>query len=220
MTNIAVEHADAHRHVADRREPYVGGRSEENVVVGGFAGDGGGGVADGTSVTAEHVARRGGAPPDRVGVGHDGALAVRDGEVVDERRVLSEQGVGDDAEGVFEENDGSQLGGRRRGQGRSAAEASERVRACWRARVSRGLDGRSFVVRESLGAAAGAHGSDVLAIAGPVDVDEDGVHGEPVEDGGGDGVVAEVATHFLKSILEVTAVESFPCLRSMRLKRV
>ncbi len=35
---------------------------------------------------------------------------VGDGEVVDERRVLSEQGVGNDAEGVFEENDGSQLG--------------------------------------------------------------------------------------------------------------
>ncbi len=124
---------------------------------------------------------------------------MRDGEVVDERRLLSEQGVGDDAEGVFEENDGSQLGGvdeRRRVQARSAAEASGRVRACWRPRVSRGLDGRSFVVRESLGAAAGAHGSDVLAIAGPVDVDEDGVHGEPVEDGGGDGIVAEVAAPF------------------------
>lgn len=39
----------------------------------------------------------------------------------------------------------------------------------------------------------GAVPGDLLAIAGAVDVDADGSHGEAVEDGGGDGSVAEVA---------------------------
>ena len=34
---------------------------------------------------------------------------------------------------------------------------------------------------------------EVLAVAGAVDVEADGVHGEPVEDGHGDGGVAEAA---------------------------
>ena len=38
----------------------------------------------------------------------------------------------------------------------------------------------------------------MLAVAGAVDVDADGVHGETVEDGGGDGGVAEVASPFAK----------------------
>src|SRR5271170_1373568 len=37
---------------------------------------------------------------------------------------------------------------------------------------------------------------DVLAVAGAVDVDADGMHGEAVEDAGGDGGVTEVAPPF------------------------
>jgi hypothetical protein len=75
-----------------------------------MARDGHGCVADSTSVAAEQFAQGRGAAADRVGVGQDGALAMRDGEVVDERGVLGEQGVGEDAEGMLEEKDSSQLG--------------------------------------------------------------------------------------------------------------
>ena len=53
----------------------------------------------------------------------------------------------------------------------------------------------SLVGRLGLGGGVlvGAQVGDVLAVAGAVDVDADGVHGEPVEDGDGDGGVAEVA---------------------------
>lgn len=39
---------------------------------------------------------------------------------------------------------------------------------------------------------SGTFSSDVLSIAGAVDVDTDGVHGQSVEDGGREGGVAEV----------------------------
>src|SRR5260221_4534110 len=41
------------------------------------------------------------------------------------------------------------------------------------------------------GALAGTLGGNVLSVAGPVDVDEDGVHGEAVEDRRGERGVAE-----------------------------
>src|SRR5262252_841936 len=63
-----------------------------------------------------------------------------------------------------------------------------------------------------LGAAAGgALVGDVLAKARTVDVDPERVHGEPVEDGGGERGVAEVAAQSLSAILEDTAVEARPC---------
>src|SRR5205814_1246701 len=43
------------------------------------------------------------------------------------------------------------------------------------------------------GALGGARLGDVLPVAGPVDVDANGVHGDAVEDGGGERGVAEVA---------------------------
>jgi hypothetical protein len=64
-------------------------------------------------------------------------------------------------------------------------------------------------------AAGGALVSDVLAIARAIDVDPERVHGEPVEDGGGAGSIAEVAPPVADAILELTAVEARPCRRSI-----
>src|ERR1700683_2556778 len=44
------------------------------------------------------------------------------------------------------------------------------------------------------GALSCALGGDVLSVAGPVDLDADGVHREAVEDGRGEGGVAEKAS--------------------------
>src|SRR3954471_195180 len=52
---------------------------------------------------------------------------------------------------------------------------------------------RLVVLGELAAAFLGAVAGDLLAVAGSVDVDADGVHGEAVEDSGGQGGVAEVA---------------------------
>lgn len=57
-----------------------------------------------------------------------------------------------------------------------------------------GCDGglRGFEVGGLDGGLTGAEAGEVLAVAGAVDVEADGGHGEAIEDGGGDGGVAEV----------------------------
>ena len=60
----------------------------------------------------------------------------------------------------------------------------------------------------------------MLAVARAVDVDADRVHGEAVEDRGGEGGVAEEAAQSLSPMFEVTAVETRPWRRSTRLYRV
>ena len=53
---------------------------------------------------------------------------------------------------------------------------------------------------------------------GAVDVEVDGGHGEAIEDGGGDGGVAEYLSHALSLMLEVIAVLPHWWRRSIRLK--
>ena len=122
----------------------------------------------------------GAAEADRVGEKDDGALVTWPVEVVDERRVLGQEGVGHDVEGVLEQDDGGELRGEDevRHAGRSRSRLGT-ARASWRRRVGGGR-------------LAGALGGDVLAIARSVDVDANGMHGEPIENGGGDGRIAEV----------------------------
>ena len=68
----------------------------------------------------------------------------------------------------------------------------------WATGASWALDGglRGFEVGRLgggiVGGLAGAEAGEVLAIAGAVDVEADGGHGEAIEDRGGDGGVTEV----------------------------
>ncbi len=112
--------------------------------------------------------------------------------------MLGEQGVTDDVQGMLEQDDGRELwsgldvrdrGRGRRYEGRGAAPSAQG--GLLRQRLDGGV--RAPVRGAGLGSSAGTLGGDVLSVAGAVDVDADGMHGEAVEDGSGDGGVAEVA---------------------------
>jgi len=71
------------------------------------------------------------------------------------------------------------------------------------------------VVRDLGAPAGGAVTCDFLAIAGAVDVDADGVHGDAVEDGDGEGGIAEIAAPGGELDVGGEGGGDAPCLRSM-----
>lgn len=86
----------------------------------------------------------------------------------------------------------SQHGARRSGGGSAGVSARGLCLSDGGLRVGLGVVAR-LVVREGHATLLGALPREVLAIAGAVDVEADGTHGEAIQDGDGQGGIAQVA---------------------------